>query len=278
VLRRIAPVGFVSIEVLFWTVLAGGFVFTLLAETIWPKAKISIRDRATHFFHNFMLWVVVIGVVTATVEPVMHAVNQLGQFHRIGLLPLLDAPLWLAAVAGFLVADFSDYVLHRASHQNRTLWLLHAIHHSDRQLDVTTSLRQHPLSFIFVFAVRAALVLALGAPLLALVLRDICGVAMSHIHHASIAWSPRAIDWMERYLSWLIVPPTAHWFHHDPDPRHTNSNYGQVLSWWDRLFGTYQPGLNPPQLSGLSALHESHWHTVWGMLVTPWRARNIAQL
>jgi sterol desaturase/sphingolipid hydroxylase (fatty acid hydroxylase superfamily) len=269
---------FVTLDLVFWTVLVGGFAVVALAESVWPKTTVSSATRRSHFFHNLALWVVMVVVLSLTVGPATQVVTALSQFHRIGVLPAIGAPLWLAAVLGFLAADFSDYVLHRASHQNRTLWLMHAVHHADRHLDVTTSLRQHPLSYVFVLTVRAALILALGAPLWALVVRDICGVAMSHVHHASIAWSPRAIAWMERYLAWLVVPPTAHWVHHHPDPQYTNTNFGQVLSCWDRLFGTYRSGLNPPQESGLAALTDARWHTLGGMLLTPWRARGIAQL
>ncbi len=269
---------FVTIDFVFWAVLLGGFVAVAIAETVWPKTSISSAARGKHFFHNMALWLVMTLVLSLTIGPAMQMVTVLSLFHHTGVLPAIGAPLWLAALLGFLLADFSDYVLHRASHQNRTLWLLHAVHHADDHLDVTTSLRQHPLSYVFILTVRSALVLALGAPLWALFVRDICGVGMSHLHHASIAWSPRAIAWMERYVAWLVVPPTAHWVHHHPDPQYTNSNFGQVLSCWDRLFGTYRSGVNPPQVSGLTALSDPHWHTLWGMLLTPWRARRIPQL
>ena len=87
-----------------------------------------------------------------------------------------------------------------------------------------------------------------------------------------------SIEWMERYLSWLIVPPTAHWLHHDPREVFTNSNYGQLFSVWDRLFGTYQPSTTPTVGSGLNALAAPKWHSVRGMLMTPWWARRLPKL
>ena len=113
------------------------------------------------------------------------------------------------------------------------------MHHSDPRLDASTSLRQHPLSYVPALVIRLMLVIALGAPAWSLVLRDALAVINSHFHHTAIAWSPRMIAWTERYVSWLIAPPTAHWLHHDPREELTNSNYGQLLSCWDRLFGTY---------------------------------------
>ena len=267
-----------TIALIFWTVLVVCGALTFAAETIWPKAPISASVRAQHIAGNFLLWSVSVLLLSVFVHSSVTVVQALSELHRIGLLYSVGAPTWLAAVIGFLAADFADYVFHRASHRSRVLWLLHAVHHSDRHLDVSTSLRQHPFSLLAALTVRAALVLALGAPLWALALRDVCGVANSHLHHAAIAWSPRAQIWMEQYLAWLIVPPTAHWFHHHPETHNTNSNFGQVLSCWDRLFGTYQSSIHPPELSGLNALQESSWHTVWGMLLSPWRARNIEKL
>jgi sterol desaturase/sphingolipid hydroxylase (fatty acid hydroxylase superfamily) len=124
-------------------------------------------------------------------------------------------------------------------------------------------------------SVRALVIVAIGAPLWVLALRDVFAIITSHLHHAGIAWSPRSIAWMDRYVSWLIVPPTAHWLHHDPREEFTNSNYGQLLSWWDRLFGTYQPSTIAASGSGLSAMADDAWHHVWGLLMTPWRARKL---
>ena len=206
------------------------------------------------------------------------AIRFVANALNLGLLHRLDAPFWLAATLGFLLADFSDYVFHRASHRFRTLWLLHAVHHSDPRLDASTSLRQHPFSYVPALVIRLMLIIALGAPAWSLVLRDVLAVISSHLHHAAISWSPRMIAWTERYLSWLIVPPTAHWLRHDPREEFTNSNYGQLLSCWDHIFGTYTPSTKTTSESGLSALSDSHWHTVQGLLQMPWRARRLPKL
>ena len=188
------------------------------------------------------------------------------------------APLWLAATLGFLAADLTDYGLHRLSHHWKSLWLLHSVHHSDRRLDASTTLRQHPLSQLPLLTMRVLGVVALGAPLWSLLLRDVLTIINSHFHHAAVAWSPRVIAWAELYVSWLIVPPTAHWLHHDPRESYTNCNYGGLLSWWDRIFATYVPGTRAAENSGLTALHSYSWHTVPGMLSTPWRARKLTSL
>ena len=257
-----------------WIAIFGGFAVTLVAETVWPRHAWSTRERLRHLARNLMLWLLLLLVVNALgawlVNPLLAAAAQ----FRLGLLGMASVPYWLAFAIGFVTADFSDYVLHRASHQWRPLWLLHAVHHSDQRLDVSSSLRQHPLFYVAVMALRVLLTFAIGAPIESLAVRDICAVVTSHLHHAAIAWTPGAVTRWQRWIGWLIVTPAAHWMHHDPDPALTNSNYGQLFSLWDHLFGTFRAPQLPVHESGLDALRAPQWHTVGGMLQTPWRARH----
>ena len=267
-----------TLETLGLYVLFGGFALTALAETVWPKYCWSPRERWRHLLRNLVLWASFIVVVSLLANWVLAPMTAATRLYRLGLLNLWSTPYWLAWVVGFLFADFSDYVLHRGSHRFRPLWLLHAVHHSDTRLDVSTSLRQHPLFFAATLSIRVLLLLALGAPIEALAVRDLCGVANSHLHHAAIAWTANGIARWQRWVGWLVVTPAAHWAHHDPTPELTDSNFGQVLSCWDHLFGTFYP----PELlirdSGLDALRDERWQTVRGMLLTPWSARHIDRL
>ncbi len=267
-----------TLQSFLWVALLGGFALTAAAESVWPKHAWSVRERGLHLWRNFLLWIIVAVFLSAMTTLFFSPLQTAATQYNVGLLRNLNTPTWLAAVLGFLLADFSDYVFHRASHRFRVLWLLHSVHHSDPHLDVSTSLRQHPLSYGAIMFVRALWVMALGAPLWSLLLRDACSIITSHFHHAAVAWSPRIIALTERYIGWLIVPPTAHWLHHDPREALTNSNYGQLLSCWDRMFGTYLPSTLPTAGSGLNALSAPHWHTVRGMLMTPLSARRLTKL
>lgn len=267
-----------TLQTFLWVALFGGFALTAVAESVWPKYTWSTRERVQHLSRNLALWIIVAGFLSAASTLLFSPLQAAAEQHNLGLLRGLNAPLWLAATLGFLLADFSDYVFHRASHRFRVLWLLHSVHHSDAHLDVSTSLRQHPLSYAAIMLVRVLLVMALGAPLWSLLLRDACSIVTSHIHHAAVAWSPGVIAWTERYIGWLIMPPAGHWLHHDPREEYTNCNYGQLFSCWDRLFGTYVTSTTPTAESGLLALAAPRWHSVWGMLMTPWWARRFPTL
>ena len=47
---------------------------------------------------------------------------------------------------------------------------------------------------------------------------------------------PRAID---RALSWVIITPLMHKVHHHYTQPLTDTNYGNIFSFWDRIFGTF---------------------------------------
>ncbi len=264
-----------TLETVGLIALFGGFAVTALAETLWPRHGWSARERLTHLLRNLALWALFLIVVSLLSTTLLVPLSDAARTYRLGLLNLWPTPYWLAFAVGFLLADFSDYVLHRLSHQWRPLWLLHAVHHSDPKLDVSTSLRQHPLFYVASLTVRVLLTFAIGAPIESLIVRDLCGVVTSHLHHAAIGWTPAAVTRWQRWIGWLIVTPAAHWMHHDPEPALTNSNYGQVLSLWDHLFGTFRQPQLPARDSGLDALRAPQWQTVAGMLLTPWRARRF---
>jgi sterol desaturase/sphingolipid hydroxylase (fatty acid hydroxylase superfamily) len=254
-------------------VLIGGFALVAIAETLWPRYDWTWQSRLRHGGTNLALWLLLLAAFWLLNPLILAPAREMGSLLGVGLLNLVSLPYAVAFAIGFLFADFSDYLLHRASHQWRPLWLLHAVHHSDPHLDATTSLRQHPLFYVPAFLLRAVFILAIGAPIEALIVRDIAGVANSHLHHAAIAWTPNAVQRWQRMIGWLIVTPAAHWMHHAPNAEFTNSNYGQVLSLWDRLFGTFRAPVIPDGASGLDALRDPKWHTLTGLLATPWKAR-----
>ena len=256
-------------------VLFGGFVLVLAAEWLSP-APGARRDlaRVRHDAHNLLLWLLGIAVMSVVFGGTIWLLLQWMQFRRIGVLYYLPMPAWLHAVIAFALLDASDYFFHRLSHNVRWLWLLHAVHHSDTRMDVTTNLRQHPLHLVPTVLWKLASCAAIGVPAWVFLIHEILNLGFAHLHHAALRW-PR---WIDRAFSWLLITPRLHWNHHSPQVVRTNSNYGVILSVWDRSFGTLSPATHETPEFGLHALTPARWHSAWGMLMTPWRARKIPQL
>jgi sterol desaturase/sphingolipid hydroxylase (fatty acid hydroxylase superfamily) len=257
-------------------VLFGGLVVAMLAE--WALPPPGYRwdlSRLAHGAHNLLLWLMGVAIMSIVFGTSVWLALFWLQSHGVGVLYLVHLPGWLHAIAAFALLDASDYIFHRLSHNVRWLWLLHAVHHSDPRVDVTTNLRQHPLHILITMAWKLVTCAAVGIPPWIFMLHEIVNLAFAHLHHAAISW-PR---WIDRALSWLIITPRLHWNHHSPATRSTNSNYGVIFSLWDRGFGTLTlPNAEPRPTFGLAAFDEARWHSVWGMLATPWRARAIRQL
>lgn len=257
-------------------VLLGGFVLMLVAEWLVPAAhaRWNLR-RLAHGGHNLLLWIAGIVVISVVFGGATWMTLQWMQFRGIGVLYFLPLPFWLHAVLAFSLLDASDYIFHRMSHNVRWLWLLHAVHHSDPRMDVTTNLRQHPLHLIPTVLWRLVACAAIGVPAWVFLVHEVVNLAFAHLHHAAVRW-PR---WIDRVIPWLLITPRMHWSHHAPEMARTNANYGMLFSLWDRAFGTLTPPVSDDEARfGLHALDAPHWHSTWGMLLTPWRARKLPQL
>jgi sterol desaturase/sphingolipid hydroxylase (fatty acid hydroxylase superfamily) len=153
-----------------------------------------------------------------------------------GLLHVAGLRLSVAALLGFLVLDLVIYGQHVLFHKVPPLWRLHRMHHADLDIDVTTGGRFHPFEIVISMAVKIAVVIAFGIPVVAVLLFEVVLNATSMFNHANVSM-PAALD---RVLRRLVVTPDMHRVHHSILPAETDSNFGFNLPWWDRLFGTYR--------------------------------------
>ncbi len=157
--------------------------------------------------------------------------------RQVGLFHALDWPLWLEAVAILLLLDFAIWAQHVISHKVPVLWRLHRVHHSDRDMDVTTAIRFHPIEIALSMGLKIGLVYALGAPVWVVILFEVVLNGSAMFNHGNMRL-PRGLD---RPLRWVIVTPDMHRVHHSAIRAEHDTNYGFNLSVWDRLFGTYTP-------------------------------------
>ena len=248
----------------------GAFLFLYLWEGGHPRVASPRRMR--HVLRNLGLFAVMVVVADGVVGGALIGFRPDRLMTSNGLLTPLALPLAVEAIAGVLVTDLASYALHRVSHGVRPLWLVHAVHHSDPHLDVTTGLRFHPVDMSCYVAIVVATLTLLGLPLWVEGLRALALNPLAMAQHANVLWP----TWIERRVGWLLVTPAMHRVHHDAGAPGIEGNFGQVFSFWDRLFGTYIPpaAADPPRI-GVPALAAPQWQTVGGMLATPWRARAL---
>jgi sterol desaturase/sphingolipid hydroxylase (fatty acid hydroxylase superfamily) len=155
--------------------------------------------------------------------------------HGWGLFNRLDLPSAVSFAASLLLLDLGRYALHYALHRVPLLWRMHEVHHADPDFDFTTALRFHPLEAVAAMAVALAIVAALGPPVEAVLISEMLVIGTSILAHGNIALPPA----LDRILRRCLVTPDMHRVHHSTEPREANVNFGSILPWWDRAFGTY---------------------------------------
>ena len=153
-----------------------------------------------------------------------------------GLFNSVEVPAWVAVVVSMVLLDLVIWAQHVMFHRVPILWRLHRMHHSDVDFDVTTALRFHPLEIALSMLIKMAVVIALGAPAVAVVLFEVILNGMAMFNHGNVRLPAR----LDRALRMVVVTPDMHRVHHSVHRDETNSNYGFNLSIWDHLFATYR--------------------------------------
>jgi len=144
-------------------------------------------------------------------------------------------PLPLAIAVSVVALDFFTYAAHWSMHRVPFLWRFHRVHHSDTFVDVTTTLRQHPVEGLWRYLWILAGILLFGLPAAGVVVYRLVSVLNALFEHANIH-VPLKLD---RLFSAIWVTPNVHKVHHSRDVSDTDSNYGNIFSVYDRLFGTF---------------------------------------
>lgn len=188
-----------------------------------------------------------------------------------GLFNQVAIPHWAELIATVVILDAVAFTQHRALHLWYGAWRLHRVHHSDKLVDVTTSLRFHPTETIFRAATELPVVYLLGLSPEGMLIGFAVLTLANTVTHMNIAL-PAAF---ERALSTLIVTPGVHRVHHATDTRQQNQNFGTVLTLWDRLSGTYAPpdALSREAALGLEGPEDLQRETFANLALDPLRSR-----
>jgi len=180
-----------------------------------------------------------------------------------GIFAMTALPSALQALITIVVLDFTyGYVAHMLMHKIPMMWRFHRVHHSDPFVDVTTSLRQHPIEGLWRFIFMTIPAWVLGLPAEGIVVYRLVSRVNNVLEHSNIRlWRP-----LDRAVSLLCVTPNMHKVHHSNKPAETDSNYGNILSIYDRALRTF------------TNTNRAH-HVVYGLTETdPGEARSFTGL
>ena len=218
-------------RLLWLSLILGGF---WILEGYYSLVKFKY-NKWKHARTNFILlgFVMLINLVFGFLTAGIFIWLDKSQF---GLLNLVNLPVWIELVLSILVLDLiAQYFVHYLLHKVKWMWRLHLVHHTDTHVDATTGTRHHPLDFILRESFALIAVLIMGMPVAFYLFYRLLSVFFTYFTHANIS-IPRNLD---KAMSYVIVTPNMHKFHHHYQLPWTDSNFGNMFSIWDRLFGTF---------------------------------------
>jgi sterol desaturase/sphingolipid hydroxylase (fatty acid hydroxylase superfamily) len=232
-------------------------------HTDQPVFRKGWRTDLSYFFLNSLL---VQTTTLLTLGPAM-------VFFDWARIPLIvswvsSAPLPVQVLGAILVADFTQYWVHRAFHQFPVLWPFHAVHHSAEAMDWLAGSRLHLVDAILTRALTYIPIYVMGFSQAAIVVYVVVVVVQATLIHANVRWEFRPVRG-------LIATPCFHHWHHSAEVEAIDKNFAVHTPIWDWLFGTYYMPGRWPESYGLAgdARVPSGW---FRQFVYPFRRQRAA--
>ncbi len=226
---------FADVPLVFRTsILLGGIVLFWILEGIIPLYSFNYK-KGRHAFLN-LLFTTTTAIIGFGFAFLLLKSTEIVNEFQFGVIHFFQLPLFVEVIISLLILDLvGAYLVHFVEHKVPWMWKFHVIHHSDKNVDVTTGLRHHPGETVFRILFTILGVYVSGASIGIVMLYQSLSVLFAHITHANISL-PQNLD---RIISYLFVTPNMHKVHHHYKQPLTDSNYGNIFSIWDRIFGTY---------------------------------------
>jgi sterol desaturase/sphingolipid hydroxylase (fatty acid hydroxylase superfamily) len=219
------------------TVFIGLFVLLAIAERLLPRLP-RTQPILSRWFTNWSI--VIIDTITVRLMAVAMPLLAVGaaidaQTQGWGVFNAVGWIGWVEVVLAILILDLVIWCQHLITHKVPILWRLHRVHHADRDMDVTTAIRFHPIEIALSLVLKIGVVYLLGPAAVAVILFEVILNGMAMFNHANLRLPPA----LDRVLRTVVVTPDMHRAHHSVIRTEHDSNYGFNLSIWDRMFGTY---------------------------------------
>jgi sterol desaturase/sphingolipid hydroxylase (fatty acid hydroxylase superfamily) len=218
-------------------ILVGGMLFFWVLEGAIPFLPLQYKkNKGKHAAVNFGLTVIHL-IIHTSLAIIIVKISDWCAANQFGVVHWLNTGVLITIILTILIVDFfGGWLVHITEHKVKFLWRFHVIHHADNNVDVTTGLRHHPVESvvrgIFFFM---GIVIA-GSPMYAVMIYQTILVFFTAFEHANI----NLPTWIDKAMSYIFISPNMHKVHHHWKQPYTDSNYGAIVSIWDRLLGTYQ--------------------------------------
>ncbi len=214
------------------TVFYGVLVLMAVYECIAPRKK-TVLSKVKRWISNLIL--VFLDAILVRFLIIMTPVVWATYLDQKGIGLLHGFSFQLRVGLAIVALDFVIYLQHVMFHFLPVLWRFHRVHHCDRDIDVSTGLRFHPVEILISLGIKFSAIFLLGAPPEAVLLFEIILNASAMFNHSNI----KIPIWLDRVLRFVLVTPDMHRVHHSIYSHETNSNFGFNLPYWDFLCGTY---------------------------------------
>lgn len=216
-------------------ILVGGLLLFWIIEGAIPLSTLKYKKtKLRHATVNFGFTVIHL-IIHTLLAILIVKLSDWCKEGGFGLVYWFNANVLMTIIIGVLALDFSSWLVHLVMHKTPVLWRFHLIHHSDNNVDVTTGLRHHPGDSLLRGIFFLLLIFISGAPMYSVMIYQTLVVLSTAFTHANIRL-PKKLDYV---LSFILVSPNMHKVHHHWKQPYTDSNYGAVFSFWDRLLGTF---------------------------------------
>ena len=255
-------------------ILWGLFALLLLLQRKWPlrPAHFSVLKRLVR---NFAMSVPAFVFLRLLLIPIPLALTFWARENGFGLVNWIKPPPLIAAIIAFLLMDWAYYWWHWAMHWVPFFWRFHNVHHTDLDLDVTTAARFHFGEILLSIPFRLLVVFLVGIPPLVYLVFEIVFESASTFHHSNWKLSLG----LERILNHVIVTPRMHGIHHSIIERETDSNWGTIFCWWDKIHRSLRRDIPQAEITiGVAAFRDEHELTVGKLLTLPFRKQRAWKL
>jgi sterol desaturase/sphingolipid hydroxylase (fatty acid hydroxylase superfamily) len=246
-----------------------GWMFAITFLTVacweaWQPSRAAVASLTLRWFGNIALFAM--ALLLTWFVPLLSSLGAaaIAAEHGWGLFHIVTFQPAITLAASFVLLDFFGYWTHRLLHMIPPLWRLHALHHSDTDLDVTTAIRHHPAEALVQALCDAALVLLCGFPPQAVLLYGGVVLVVQTFHHGNVVLPPR-LRWLNGYL----ITPDLHRLHHSVAYAENNSNFGNLVPWWDRLFATLRLAPEGEFKVGLAEFSGAKFQRLDKLLIQP---------